>query len=65
MFRIQRNGKFVDEYSYEHFEQACWVYDKTPGTEVVEVDAYGKGTAVRRFTADECQQQLRRSPAPR
>jgi hypothetical protein len=37
-YRIEKDGRFVDEHSYPTLEQACWVWSDAPGGQVVEVN---------------------------
>ena len=64
MFRIRKDGRFVDQYSYNTFEAACWAWFHAPDSEVVEVDTADKDVMIRRCTAQECREQLSQSPAP-
>jgi hypothetical protein len=61
-YRIRKDGKWVDEYSYETFEQACWVWSENPGGELVEIAIATQNE--RRCSTEECQEQLRRAPGP-
>lgn len=61
-YRIRKAGKWIDEFSYGTFEQACWVWTENPGGEVVEIDIATQGE--RQCSSEECLEQLRRSPRP-
>ena len=56
-FQIWKDGKPLDEYSYDELEQASleWVQD-THGKEVVEVDV--EGVYVRSVSEDECHEAI-------
>jgi hypothetical protein len=61
LYEVLKDGKCIT--CHETIERACWAYQDTPGSEVVEVDL--ESPTYRRLVSPlECQEQLRRSPKP-
>jgi hypothetical protein len=63
IFGIEKHGK-IEDSSYQRLCWACWKWNENrPDRQVVRYDLITKDIT-RRFTKEECEDQLRRFPQP-